>query len=193
MATARHPKASGFVQQKLFAGLSAFAELEQRIADLPEEKSRGDAFEVFVKAYLLLEPEYASKLKHVWLYREVPAAVAKKLKLPVTDQGIDIIAETNDGEFWAVQCKFRQDTDSSLTWREISTFTGLAFGVCRGFAFGIVCSTTERITHFLKDQKRIGFCTLDVWQGLDADFLARLRAHLAHKPEALKPTKPRPH
>ena len=117
----------------------------------------------------------------------------KKLKLPATDQGIDLVAETNDGEFWAVQCKYRQDTDHSLTWREISTFTGLAFGVCRGFAFGIICSTTERITHVLKDQERIGFCALDVWQGLDADFFTRLRAHLAHKPEVLKPLKPRPH
>ena len=193
MAMARHPKASVFVQQKLFAGLSAFAELEQRITGLPDEKSRGDAFEVFVKAYLLLEPEYASKLKHVWLYREVPTAVAKKLKLPATDQGIDIVAETNDGEFWAVQCKFRQDTDSSLTWREISTFTGLAFGVCRGFAFGIICSTTERITHVLKDQERIGFCALDVWQNLDGDFWKRLHAHFAHKREKLSPSKPRPH
>lgn len=157
------------------------------------EKQKGDVFEELVKAYLLLEPEYASKLKHVWLYREVPSAVAQKLKLPATDQGIDLVAETNDGEFWAVQCKYRQDTDQSLTWREISTFTGLAFGVCRGFAFGIICSTTERITHVLKDQERIGFCALDVWQGLEPDFFDRLRAHLAHKPEVLKPLKPHPH
>ena len=157
------------------------------------EKQKGDLFEELVKAYLQLEPEYASKLKHVWLYREVPQVIAKQLKLPATDQGIDLVAETNDGEFWAVQCKYRQDTDHSLTWREISTFTGLAFGVCRGFAFGLICSTTERITHVLKDQERIGFCALDVWQGLDADFFTRLRAHLARKPDALKPTKPRPH
>jgi predicted helicase len=65
--------------------------------------------------------------------------------------------------------------------------------VCRGFSFGIVCSTTERITHVLKDQDRIGFCALDVWQALDTDFLKRLRAHLTHKPGLLKPLKPKPH
>ncbi|MEI6176523.1 MAG: DEAD/DEAH box helicase family protein [Verrucomicrobiota bacterium] len=157
------------------------------------EKEKGDLFEELVKAYLQLEPEYASKLKHVWLLCEVPQTIAKKLKLPATDQGIDIIAETHDGEFWAIQCKYRQQTDHSLTWREISTFTGLSFGVCRGFAFGIICSTTERITRVLNDQQRIGFCSLDVWQALDADFLKRLRAHLAHKPESLKPLKPKPH
>ncbi|HEY4984636.1 MAG TPA: hypothetical protein VIJ24_06190, partial [Verrucomicrobiae bacterium] len=60
------------------------------------EKQKGDLFEELVKAYLLLEPEYASKLKHVWLHREVPQAVLEKLKLPATDQGIDLVAETND-------------------------------------------------------------------------------------------------
>ena len=171
---------------------SSWADFQRRLRDL-SEKQKGDLFEELVKAYLQLEPEYASKLKRVWLYREVPQAIAKQLKLPATDQGIDLVAETTDGEFWAVQCKYRQDPDHSLNWREISTFTGLAFGVCRGFAFGIICSTTERITHVLKDQERIGFCALDVWQGLDVDFFARLRAHLARKPDALKPTKPRPH
>jgi superfamily II DNA or RNA helicase len=193
MATARHPKATYFVQRQLFSGLTSFAELEHKIAALPEEKTRGDAFEQFVKAFLLLEPEYASKLKSVWLYNEVPAAIAKKLKLPSTDQGIDIVAETYDGEFWAVQCKYRQLTDQSLTWREISTFTGLAFGVCRGFAFGLICSTTERITNVLKNQERIGFCALDAWQELDVDFWIRLQAHFTHKQKSLLPSKPRPH
>ena len=77
------------------------------------EKRKGDLFEELVKAYLQLDPEYASKLKHVWLGSEVPQATARKLKLPSTDQGIDIVAETHDGEFWAVQCKYRQDTDHS--------------------------------------------------------------------------------
>jgi superfamily II DNA or RNA helicase len=157
------------------------------------EKQKGDLFEELVKAYLQLDPEYASKLKHVWLGGEVPQAIARKLQLPTSDQGIDIIAETHGGEFWAIQCKYRQDTDHSLTWRDLSTFTGLAFGVCRGFSFGIICSTTERITHVLKDQQRIGFCALDVWQALDADFIKRLQTHLAHKPTSLKPLKPKPH
>ena len=59
--------------------------------------------------------------------------------------------------------------------------------------FGVICSTTERITHLLKDQERIGFCALDVWQALDAGFLTRLRAHLVHKPQAMKPLRPHPH
>jgi superfamily II DNA or RNA helicase len=173
-------------------GCASWQDIQAKWRTLPE-KQKGDLFEELVKAYLQLDPEYASKLKHVWLQREVPQAIAKQLKLPATDQGIDIVAETRDGDFWAIQCKYRQDTDHSLNWRDISTFTGLAFGVCRGFSFGIICSTTERITHVLKHQERIGFCALDVWQALDADFFKRLRARLSRKPAALKPLKPRPH
>jgi superfamily II DNA or RNA helicase len=173
-------------------GCASWQDIQNKWRGL-SEKQKGDLFEEFVKAYLQLDPEYASKLKHVWLGSEVPQATARRLKLPATDQGIDIVAETHDGEFWAIQCKYRQDTDHSLTWRDLSTFTGLAFGVCRGFSFGIICSTTERITHVLKDQDRIGFCALDVWQSLDSDYLKRLRTHLAHKPALLKPLKPRPH
>lgn len=173
-------------------GCLSWQDIQVKWRILPE-KHKGDLFEELVKAYLRLEPEYASKLKHVWLQREVPQAIARKLKLPATDQGIDIIAETHEGEFWAIQCKYRQDTDHSLTWRDLSTFTGLAFGVCKGFSFAMICSTTERITHVLQDQDRIGFCALDVWQELDEHFFKRLRAHLSHKPDVLKPLKPKPH
>ena len=36
-------------------------------------------------------------------------ALKKKLNLPNTDEGIDLIAETFDKEYWAIQCKFRSD------------------------------------------------------------------------------------
>jgi superfamily II DNA or RNA helicase len=157
------------------------------------DKQKGDLFEELVKAYLLLDPEYATKLDKAWLYREVPSSVRERLKLPPADQGIDLIARTKEGEYWAIQCKYRDDSDRSLPWREISTFTGLAFGVCRGISFGLICSTTERFTNVLKTQDKIGFCALDVWQGLDNDFFDRLRAVLQHKPAKIKPLKPRPH
>jgi predicted helicase len=157
------------------------------------EKVKGDLFEHLVRAYLLLDPEYATKLRKVWLLDEVPSALRKKLKLPDDDQGIDLITETNAGEYWAIQCKYREDTARPLPWREISTFTGLAFGVCKNISFGLVCSTTERITHVLTHQDRIGFCSLDVWQGLDKEFFDRLRKLLGHKPVKLAPLKPRPH
>jgi superfamily II DNA or RNA helicase len=188
-----HPKAKEFSKSGLFAGVKSFADLEKRIAAIPENKRKGDAFEQFVKAFLLLDPEYATKISDVWIHHEVPLAIRKKLHLPDSDQGIDLIAKTKDGEFWAVQCKYRAESARPIPWREISTFTGLAFGVCKGISFGLICSTTERITKVLGKQDRIGFCALDVWQGLDAEFFDRLRSTLEHKTAKLKPLSPRPH
>ena len=177
---------------KAVARCSSWEDFVGRLSRL-SEKEKGDVFEHLVRAYLLLDPEYATKLRSVWLLNDVPSALRKKLHLPADDQGIDLIAETNSGEFWAIQCKYREDTARPVPWREISTFTGLAFGVCRHISFGLVCSTTERITRVLKEQDRIGFCALDVWQGLDAEFFSRLRQFLGHKPAKLVPLKPRPH
>lgn len=177
---------------KAVARCSSWEDFVGRLSRL-SEKEKGDVFEHLVRAYLLLDPEYATKLRSVWLLKDVPSALRKKLRLPADDQGIDLIAETNSGEYWAIQCKYREDTARPVPWREISTFTGLAFGVCRGISFGLVCSTTERITRVLKEQDRIGFCALEVWQGLDAEFFTRLRQFLVRKPAKLVPLKPRPH
>ena len=157
------------------------------------EKEKGDRFEDLTKAYLQLAPEYASKLKQVWRLDEVPAVTRKKLNLPATDKGIDLIAETHEGEFWAIQCKYRQDTDQQLTHTDISTFTSLTFQACKGISYALVCSTTERVTQLYRGEERIGFCALDTWQELDRDFFDRLRASLASKPVNLEPRKPRPH
>jgi hypothetical protein len=47
-----HPKAKEFTKSGLFAGVKLFADLEKRIAAIPENKWKGDAFEVFAEAYL---------------------------------------------------------------------------------------------------------------------------------------------
>ena len=177
---------------KAARGCRNWEDFSKAFSSLPE-KQKGDLFEHLVKAFLLLDPEYATKISEVWIHHEVPSVVRKKLRLPDSDQGIDLIARTKGGEFWAIQCKYRTDSMRPIPWREISTFTGLAFGVCKGISFGLVCSTTERITHVLKDQDQIGFCALDVWQGLDAEFFKRLRASVERKPAKLKPLSPRPH
>ena len=123
MATARHPKASTFVQKRLFAGLSVFAELERRIADLPEEKSRGDAFEVFAEAYLATQRKHDAET--VWPFPSVPNDLLKSFKLGTQDYGIDGVLKTRLGNHSAYQVKFRTGRPA-LTWRELSTFMGLA-------------------------------------------------------------------
>ena len=153
-------------------------------------KEKGDAFERLTKQYLQFDPKYATKLKRVWLYNEIPSFVVKKLNLPSRDQGIDLVAETREGEFWAIQCKYLEDETKSLSWRTLATFTGLAFGVCRNISYGLVCTTAERFTTVLKEQYNIGFCTGEVWRNLNEDFFKLFRSR---KPKAIKPLKPYAH
>lgn len=162
---------------------------KQSLSDL-NTKQKGDAFERLTKHYLQNDPKYATKLKQVWLYNEIPSSVFKKLNLPSKDQGIDLIAETNDGDYWAIQCKYLEDETKSLPWRALSTFIGLTFGVCRNISFGLVCTTAERFTKVLKKQDNIGFCTGEVWRNLDEDFF---RQFCARKPKVIKPIKPFAH
>jgi hypothetical protein len=98
-------------------------------------------FERLVQVYLQTEPEYRTTLRHVWLLRDVPAPVSKRLRLPRADEGIDLIALDRHGEYWAIQAKFRSQRDQPLTRRELSTFTALAFNTCHNIVRAVAyCS-----------------------------------------------------
>src|SRR5688572_22054770 len=80
-----------------------------------DRRTCGDAFERLVQLYLQTQPLYHSKLRHVWRWPEVPDDIRARLKLPAVDEGIDILAETVEGDLWAVQCKFLSDPDRPPT------------------------------------------------------------------------------
>ena len=154
---------------------------------------KGAAFERLVQVFLQLDPKYSSILRHVWLLAEVPASIAESLNLPSSDQGIDLLCKTKVGDYWAVQAKFRQNESGSVPWRELSTFVGLAFGVCKGISFGLVCTNTDVVTKTLDKQDRIGVCAGDVWRLLDSEFFDLAHNHLSDRPSTPKPFSPRPH
>ena len=52
---AQHSKASQWIKEGIFDGLSQFSELETRIDEVFEEKDRGDVFEIFIEAYLAMQ------------------------------------------------------------------------------------------------------------------------------------------
>lgn len=70
------------------------------------ERDKGTRFERLMQAYLQTDPKYAYKFKHVWMWNDFFA----KNDLGGQDTGIDLVAMTNDGDFWAIQCKcFAED------------------------------------------------------------------------------------
>ncbi len=81
------------------------------------EKDKGERFERLMKAYLLTDRKYADNFKKVWLWNEFPG----KKDLGGMDTGIDLVALTNDREYWAIQCKCYQE-GTTIDKKAIDTF-----------------------------------------------------------------------
>ena len=62
---------------------------------------RGKKFERLMKNFLLTYPVYLGKISKVYLWNEFSSEL---------DLGIDLVVETVDSKFWAVQCKFYSES-----------------------------------------------------------------------------------
>ena len=123
MATPLHTKAAEYRKRGLFSGVRHFSELEWRIEALSDERQRGDVFEVFTEAYLATQrPHDAHTL---WPQSATPLAVLQRLGLTVRDNRVDGVLQSPVGLLSVYQAKFRSGR-AALTWRELSTFIGLA-------------------------------------------------------------------
>ena len=89
--------AASILSRGVFDGLTSFDELEHRISRLGEEitKVLGDAFEIFVEAFLATQPKFMAE--EVWLVGQVPLAVRQEMNLPNDTKGIDGIFRTRTG------------------------------------------------------------------------------------------------
>jgi predicted helicase len=157
------------------------------------KQEKGQAFEELTKYFLQYNPVYKTKLKQVWLQKEVPSSVTKKLNLPSNDQGIDLIAETFEGSYWAIQCKYLQDEDQRLSHRAISTFVSLSTGIAENISYCLVCTSVDEYAKIYQGKENIGFVNSDEWRKLDKEFFNWVRNKLSGKEKKLTPYKPKPH
>jgi predicted helicase len=68
------------------------------------EHDKGYRFERLMQAYLLTDPQYTGKFKKVWMWNDFSG----RDDLGGSDTGIDLVAQTFEGDFWAIQCKCYQ-------------------------------------------------------------------------------------
>ena len=116
--------AASILSRGVFDGLTSFEELEQRVSRLGEENTKvlGDAFEIFVEAFLATQPKFMAE--EVWLVGQVPLAVRQEMNLPNDTKGIDGIFRTRTGALVPYQVKFRSKR-AYLTYTEVAPFLGL--------------------------------------------------------------------
>ena len=160
---------------------------------LSTDGEKGAVFERLTQLYLQTTPEYRTELQHVWLLREVPADIRRRLNLPGPDEGIDLIARTRRGEYWAIQSKFRSQRDKPLNRRELGTFTSLAFNTCNNIALAVVAHTSTKPVskrHLMRNTVEIG---LDRWQSLDHGNLELNRWKAEGSERSTRARSPRPH
>jgi predicted helicase len=70
------------------------------------ERDKGDRFERLIQSYLLTDPKYANLFETTWLWQDFPF----RRDFGSHDIGIDLVAKTKDGNYWAIQCKcFAED------------------------------------------------------------------------------------
>ena len=109
------------------------------------ETEKGTRFEHLMVAWLKTTPTYANLFEAVWLWNDFPA----RDQLGGRDTGIDIVAKTHTGDYWAVQCKCYAATtliDKPVVDTFISTsgrsFTDPSTGKATRFAHRLWISTT---------------------------------------------------
>ncbi len=111
------------------------------------ERDKGDKFERLMQAYLQTDPQFANRFSEVWLWSEFPG----RMDFGGTDTGIDLVARTFDGDYWAIQCKFFQEgatidkaavdsflSTSSRTFKAVDTLQTV------GFSHRLWISTTNK-------------------------------------------------
>jgi len=100
---------------RFIAACNSWDDFWDRTRTLSSKADKGRAFERLTQLYLQTAPEYRTKLQHVWLLRDVPADIRKQVNLPGPDEGIDLVARTRRGEYWAIQTKFRSQRDKRVS------------------------------------------------------------------------------
>ena len=112
------------------------------------ERDKGDQFERLMQAYLQTDPRYADLFSHVWLWTDFPA----RRDFGGQDTGIDLVARTTAGDYWAIQCKCFQE-DAQIDKPAVDSFLATSsrqfkddFQELRtvGFAHRLWISTTNR-------------------------------------------------
>lgn len=99
------------------------------------EKGKGLQFERLMRSWLLSDPRY-SNLTDVWMWEDFPG----KKDFGGKDTGIDLVAHTDTGDYWAIQCKcYKEDATidkpavdsflatSSRTFKDVDTLQTTSF------------------------------------------------------------------
>jgi predicted helicase len=85
------------------------------------EKEKGTKFERLIKRWFETDPRYSDKLISVWMWNDFPG----RKDFGGKDIGIDLVAKTDLGDYWAIQCKCYAD-DATIQKPAVDSFIATA-------------------------------------------------------------------
>lgn len=111
------------------------------------QADKGRKFEKLIQAYLKTDSKFKNLLDKVWLWSDFYA----KRNFSGQDTGIDLVAKTYDGKYWAIQCKFFAK-DGYISKSDVDTFistSGKTFldenNLTTNFSFRLWVDTTQSV------------------------------------------------
>src|ERR1017187_8436264 len=107
----------------------------------PDKHRRGRQFERICKWFLENDPEYKRVIKQVWLWYDWPRRWSR-------DKGCDLIAETFDAKFWAIQSK-GYALHHSVTMSDIDSF--LTDSARPIISYRLLITTAAKVGHNAKE------------------------------------------
>ena len=135
--------------QKLIHSSKSWVDFVEKISKF-QDKKRGTHFEWFVKFYLLSNPKYRLYYEKLWHSSEYPKQTehVSKLKLPIPEQGYDLIGLTKDGYYEIIQCKYKDNIFKNLVYKDIDSSIRVATASpTKNFIKSIkMCSNLQGIT-----------------------------------------------
>ncbi|MDR0697421.1 MAG: DEAD/DEAH box helicase family protein [Christensenellaceae bacterium] len=109
---------------------------------------QGAAFEEFLILYMITDPQYRSVIDSIKKWQDWQ----EELEFDsCKDLGIDVIAKTKTGDYWAIQCKFYNPT-ALIDKSDVSKFITQATkrfrvnGVEKNFSLAVFVTTTNNFT-----------------------------------------------
>ena len=127
------------------------------------EREKGTDFERLMKLWFMTDPRY-SELEKVWLWEEFPA----RKDFGGKDLGIDLVARTEYGDYWAIQCKCYAE-DAQISKGSVDSFIANA---SRQFTDPETFQTKEfsNLVWVQTNNKRWGSNATEAIQGLTKPF-----------------------
>ncbi len=146
---------------------------------------RGRQFEQLCRWYLQNAPEHRNKIKRVWLWADWPERWG-------VDAGIDLVAETHEGELWAIQSK-AYDPAYSIKKSDVDTF--LSESSRPQFAYRLLIATTDGIGDnayrtLVEQEKPVGIALRSHLDASEVEWPSDFDSLLPARPH---PKTPRPH